>query len=389
MVRLGNGILFSTLLLLFSSLSFGEVLVPKPDGKYAVSLSVAKLVDENRNDIFDPSKGKRAIMISLMCPMTECKKTSPVNYMPPATAKFMGQLINFQFGIPLGTLESVKLQVCSEPDPSAIQKVHRFPVVIFSPGIISTRLNHNIMAQYLASEGYCVVTIDHPYDAALVEYPDKTIITSVVPPNFNASNDNQFLPEREKDVALVRRQLSDSKVVAKLLPGAKHGLNTTNAALYGHSYGGTTSILVLSKEKDIVGALNMDGSQYGDLSNICNPAFLFGTGKPFTHSSENDTTWGETWKHIEKWGREMVLDGTRHSAFTDSAFLIKLISYTPSENFKKAIEDAIGTLDGKRSFIIISECVKAFMKYAFYKKKDKLLDTPSRVYPELDLVRSR
>jgi hypothetical protein len=35
------------------------------------------------------------------------------------------------------------------------------------------------MARSLASEGYAVVTIDHPYDASVVEFPNGKIIKTV------------------------------------------------------------------------------------------------------------------------------------------------------------------------------------------------------------------
>lgn len=42
------------------------------------------------------------------------------------------------------------------------------------------------MAQSLASEGYVVVTIDHPYDADVVEFPDGSYVLAA---NISSDDD--------------------------------------------------------------------------------------------------------------------------------------------------------------------------------------------------------
>jgi hypothetical protein len=39
---------------------------------------------------------------------------------------------------------------------------------------------YNAMAMTLASHGYIVLTVDHSYDAAIIEFPDGTSVTGVV-----------------------------------------------------------------------------------------------------------------------------------------------------------------------------------------------------------------
>ncbi len=54
----------------------------------------------------------------------------------------------------------------------------RFPVVLFSPGSGGARTQNTAWAEELASHGYLVAALDHPYDSAAVVLTDgRTIHT--------------------------------------------------------------------------------------------------------------------------------------------------------------------------------------------------------------------
>jgi dienelactone hydrolase len=83
-----------------------------------------------------------------------------------------------------------------------------FPVLIGSPPPGALRTAYTGVAEELASHGYVVVTIDHPYDAPVVEfYPTRRVVepsdatASVRRPDADAA--------RVADIAYVARHLSD------------------------------------------------------------------------------------------------------------------------------------------------------------------------------------
>lgn len=57
-------------------------------------------------------------------------------------------------------------------DMDAAAERKRYPVAIFSPGYAGTRLVYGAMARSLASLGYVVFTVDHTYEASVVQFPD-------------------------------------------------------------------------------------------------------------------------------------------------------------------------------------------------------------------------
>ena len=71
-------------------------------------------------------------------------------------------------------LESVKLAATVDATPLA--RRGGWPVVLFSPGFGVERELYAGLVEDLASHGYVVVSIDHPHDAGVVEFPDGRVV---------------------------------------------------------------------------------------------------------------------------------------------------------------------------------------------------------------------
>src|SRR3954447_9288570 len=155
-------------LLPIMALSVSAVVIPTPPGPYDVFYNTASMIDNTRVDPFDPQHGPRAVMTSIFAP-THCKADlEKMHYLPTITAAFYSELYS-AYGLPNGSLQSLYFQACPEPP----REHHiQFPVVIFSPALGTTRLFYNAFAQSVASAGYIVVSIDHPYDTEFLEFPD-------------------------------------------------------------------------------------------------------------------------------------------------------------------------------------------------------------------------
>lgn len=178
------------LLSLLSLLSTASaVLVPAPNGPYPVSVTVKALTDGSRIDPYAPAndRHKREVLVSLFLPIDR-KQTSfakrIIPYMTPAVAEDYGVLAG-SAGLPNTTFAAFEVETSIiVPEKSCGSKGHsgkksKIPVVLFSPGGGQSRLLYNTMARSLASEGYAVVTIDHPYDASVVEFPNGKIVRTV------------------------------------------------------------------------------------------------------------------------------------------------------------------------------------------------------------------
>jgi predicted dienelactone hydrolase len=136
-------------------------LLPNPPGRYNVTLSTGTLTDYNRD--------ARTLMLSVFRPGT-CALTVPVFNMPNKTAEYQGPWIQEMFNISVDLTPlflEARLPVCPD-DPSSCSPLHDFPILLLSTGYRASRLYYNVIASAIASEGFIVITIDHPRETNLI-----------------------------------------------------------------------------------------------------------------------------------------------------------------------------------------------------------------------------
>jgi hypothetical protein len=156
------------------------LIVPSPPGPYSVAVKHFELVDRARKDILAPLPNtNRRFMSSVYLPVNaayECKSQAEP-YMPTLTAQVFGEM-GEALGIPQGTLEEFEMDFCDlssltlNVDADSEKKKDSYPIAVFSPGYGGTRFVYGAMARSLASWGYIVFTLDHTWEAAVVEFPD-------------------------------------------------------------------------------------------------------------------------------------------------------------------------------------------------------------------------
>lgn len=176
--------MFSTYIFWLLASSAQAVLVSPPTGPYAVSMSTQALTDHSRTDPYAPSNSSHArrVMISTFLPVDEaktpCSGRETVPYMTPLVAAAYDQLAAV-VGLPNDTFSSFEMEFCKAKSRACRRTQSRFPLVLFSPGWGNPRLLYGPMAREVASRGFAVITIDHPYDPAYVEFPDGTAYMAV------------------------------------------------------------------------------------------------------------------------------------------------------------------------------------------------------------------
>lgn len=319
-----------------------------------------------------------------------------VEYMPKKTSAIMESLLD-QIAVPAGTLGGFRLQMCSSEsqaysgdDPSF--RKEKYPLVIFSPGGHSSRFYHSIQAQTLASHGYTVVTIDHPYDAAVVEYPNGKIVEGTVDidPEGDPQGYARLLQVRATDVSFVLNVINNAEVVEQLLPLAcpYTGVDTTNVPMYGHSTGGGAAAIAVSQDPRIGGGLNLDGSIKGTIleTNLYNPYMMWASD----WKSYNDPDivgplldWAQLWPHLH-WGLQLKLEDSHHATFEDIPYLAHLLGLEP---LPQAATELLGSIPADRAMEIVTSYVAAFIDFIVTGKNQVLLEQPNDDFPEVKFVR--
>ena len=315
-------------------------------------------------------------MISVFHPISpaECSPYLTPDF-DPITAAFEDAALA-PFGVQPGTFELLELQVCqSRANPRHLSATQNHPLILFSTALDATRLFYNAIAQQLASTGYTVVTVDHPYDASIVTFPDNSTILAV-----NISTEAQILLDldtRVKDVSFVLDELSKPSTAAKLIPGLSCALDVSHVGIIGHSLGGATAATAMLRDPRFIAGINLDGSFWGDVIEK-------GLDKPFlmfAHEGKIDSTWEAIWPNLKSWKRELMLAGSQHNTFTDLPDIVDVLGIGGS--LPPEATDMLGTIDGARGFKIITTYVEAFFDLVLKGKESALLDKPSEDFPEV------
>lgn len=284
-------------------LIFPQITLSKPTGKYAVATASFTYTDERRNETFTNTGGQRKV--------------------------------NVAFWFPQGANGT-------------------YPLVVFSHGTGGIKTSNTSTFMDLASNGYVVCSIDHPYhslftlgaDGKLVridpgywqEYMD--VVNHKVDAIMRYQLTQKWLALRTADMnfvldtILAQVKASASAAVYRLIDPEKIGL-------MGHSIGGAESAQVARKRSDISAVINLDGDLFGEYVDFVNGAEVL-NAKPYPVPLLNiyaddmkhaldaipNATQVVAAKHVittAPHGHEVYLPGTNHFSVTDLALASPLI----------------------------------------------------------------
>ncbi len=383
-------------LLFLTTAKSDQVLLPKPDGAFEVSVGIMELIDESRLQLFAPTVQPRKIMVSMFYPVKSHQATTLVNYMPPATAAFEDSSDESDTGAaglisPNGTFEKLALQLAGKSPQT--QATLDFPIVLFSPAEATTRLFYSVIAQTIASSGYIVITIDAPYDVDIVEYTDGSIalINETVAATATAADIDLAVSARAQDASFVLDQLRNQSVISQLIPGYSQGLNVRKVAMFGHSLGGAATAAAMLNDSRIAGGIAMDGALYG-------PVVQEGLDKPFmlmahtNHTRSNastaadpDISWFDIWPNLRGWKLDIILANSQHYTFSDLPIVLETLGIVPNATIAGNL--LVTDLNGSRALKIVTTYVTAFLDMVLKHKPSPLLQGPVVAFPEVTFER--
>lgn len=374
----------TSLYLNYAGLATATILQP-PLGDYGVATTAMELVDTARNDTYASVPEHRRIMVSAYYPATSLRKCQPVilPYMTPATAAIYDQMYA-PLGIPNGTFASFELSTCAFPRKHRSRKAKKFPIVLFSPGLGNSRLMYGAMAQSLASHGFVVITLDHAYDASIVEYPDNTVALAV-----DIESDEQIEADvvvRQQDVSFLIDQLHNCSIRETLFHNIADTKSLNKILMAGHSLGGATAAAAMLADTRIAAAVNLDGTLFGDVlhKNFSSPFMIM------SHQGKNlstDASWTQAWSRAQGTKLAVTLNGTQHGSYTDLPLLANTLGLTG--NVSAEIGELLGTMEGVRTIEFVDAFVLQFFDFARGASRTLLPAGMARKFPEATVLDER
>lgn len=247
--------------------AFPVPVFPEPSGHFPVGTRVMQWTDPNRPETAtaDPHD-RRTVVVQLWYPARKSpagaqraqylgRTKQEARTVSDALARYVGLPDFLVDGVPRARTHSVF-------NAPVAGGGARFPVVLFSPGLGGVRTQNTAWAEELASHGYVVAALDHPYDSAAVVLADGRTINTKIASTGDDDEDNQRAVEttgiRAADLSFVLTQLGrlDRGEITDPLTGR---LDTGRAAVTGHSLGGGAALQAARQDRRFDAVINLDG----------------------------------------------------------------------------------------------------------------------------------
>ena len=325
--------------------------LPTPSGVYSVGTKIFEWTDESRDEWFTEDKDdKRRIVVQVWYP-SEDTNSAPVPYLVSAD-KWLPALSGI-LEIPQFLFNHLRdIGTHSVLNAPVNKKVENTPLVLFSHGIWGMRFQNTAQFEALASRGYIVVSVDHAYDASLTLFKDGTIA------DFRSGYEGELSeeefwalrnPQLQTRVSDIRFMI-DTIGVKQLKGGELWSVvDMERIGVFGHSYGGATSLIASVQDERIDAAIALDGWMIPVPLDVIDR----GSDKPFYYIGRESWADPLNYQQLNKFLKRsshqstLFLTGTKHFDFSDtplfSPYMQKfgLSGVIPAEELAKKLENEI------------------------------------------------
>jgi len=235
--------------------------LPAPTGQYAVGTQILEWQDDTRDEWFteDPND-KRRIVVQTWYPTADTDQ-KPLPYLAapdqwlPALSVIL-ELPQFLFN------HLRNIDTHSVLNAPLHPQVKQTPLVVFSHGIWGMRFQNTAQFEALASRGYIVLAVDHAYDASLTLFQDGTIA------DFRSGYEGELTeeefwalrtPQVKTRVADIGYMIDTVAQKAANNDPLWSAANLDKIGIFGHSYGGATSVVAANQDPRIDATIALDG----------------------------------------------------------------------------------------------------------------------------------
>lgn len=318
---------------------------PKPLGEFMVGLSEMSFTDSARKGLFEFAPDEsREIPILIFYPSDSAQGREPSLYSFKEEAELFKKASKG-----LVSANSRLIKTHAYPGLPVSMQQSEYPVVFFNHGYSSHMMQNVVLCCDLASRGYIVVSVGHPYEANALRYPDGRIVLANEAisdefkqtmqsrmPKFKNMEKQTFSDEKITSAAAdffgdfqstkvwnhVRIWADDNIFIADMLEqlneqtsgslfagklDLKRGIGIT-----GHSYGGCTASQVCSDDSRFICGVNIDAPTYGDYwdKDLQKPFLIIGSeiidllARPHFLANSSDAYL-------------VIVEGSEHMDFTD------------------------------------------------------------------------
>lgn len=368
--------------------------LPAPTGRYPIGTTSWRLIDPSRQETFAPTE-RRQIEVIAWYPATRGGGASA-----PYLREGVGEVRPFArlFGAEMAfdALESVRTH--AELDAPPARTPAKLPVLIFSHGYTGMPSSYTGLMEDLASHGYAVLSVVHPYEAGAATLADGRIVSmNGVDGKFrqgiqdvlaewgpedqtmtavtSATGDAEqirlmrgYLGTLKQTGVMLRRWVDDTTLAVDRLadvPASSAAgrlvarLDLGRLGAFGHSMGGVTSAQFCVEDRRCRAGLNLDGiPQYGSMIDtpMARPFLMVYSERP-GRAGASDPIYRRSAKPYYR----VDMKGTRHLEFSDLPF------------WAGPLKPALGTLPAARAAELTALIVRQYFDQELLGRRSTLL----------------
>ena len=293
--------------------------LPAPTGQYAIGTTAWRLVDDSRAETFAAPGERRNVEVLAWYPGRAAGRTRA-----PYLREGLPEVRTFatMFGFAESTFDALAdVRTHAEVD-APIAGSGKLPVLVFSHGYTGSASASTALLEDLASHGYVVLSIVHPYEATAATLANGRVVSllgndgkpvagvrdvfaewgpedETMAAVTRATGDDeqrqltrQYLGTLRNTTTALRRWVDDTKLVIdrlSTLPAASRPgqlaarADLARLGVLGHSMGGVTAGQFCVEDRRCRAGLNLDGiPQYGTMidATLASPFLMVYSARP-------------------------------------------------------------------------------------------------------------
>jgi predicted dienelactone hydrolase len=285
--------------------------LPAPGGPYPVGTTSWRVTDASRTETFTTTGEPRQVEVLAWYPAAAPRRGNAV---APYLREGLAEVRAFAAVLraPRAAFDGLdKVRTHADLDAAPRVTPRKLPVLLFAHGYTGLPSSHTALLEDLASYGYAVLSVVHPYEAAAATLADGRVVSMLTPAGtllppiaevlgewraeedamaaVTKTNDDaeqrrllrEYLSGLTRTDAALRRWVDDTKLALDRLSAVPPrsaaarlvaALDTARVGAFGHSMGGVSAAQFCVEDPRCGAALNLDGiPQYGSMIDATMP----------------------------------------------------------------------------------------------------------------------
>ena len=301
-------------------LSHSHIKLPNTTGDFGVGTTYLHLIDKSRKEFHKPEEN-RELFVQVYYPTDKNYSGNAEKYLK-LNSEHVKKSIADMKNISIDKLSYVNnLKTHSIFNAKISNQEPNYPVVLFSPGFGSPQDTYTSYLEDIASHGYIVLGINHPYVTDPTVFLDGRVIfqdSEFKKPDSEKKKELEFNTWLQ-DIKFLIAELKNINIENKIF---KNKLNLNQLGVMGHSFGGRLAVEAARHDTRIKAGIDLDGKLTPDIS-------LSGFDTPFMFivAQRKDTKDQDRIERLQKNITNdaylVIIKNADHGTFTDLNLVFK------------------------------------------------------------------